>query len=122
MPFLLVPEEIPIPSYNRSNGGKYIDVTWNVITPNRVLREGYVFRYDIRYFQYDDVSNSIVVQVGNLTEYKIEGVDKDIGYSVQVRVVVLSSTEPRLTFEYGVWGGGLIRKPVSKLNTCIYIP
>ena len=43
-----------MPSYNRSNGGKDIDVTWNVITPNRTLREGYVFRYDIRYFQYDD--------------------------------------------------------------------
>ena len=116
MSFLLVPEELPIPSYNRSNGGKDIDVTWNVITPNRTLREGYVFRYDIRYFQYDDVSIGIVVEAGNVTKYKIEGVDEDAEYSVQVRVVVLSSTEPRLTFEYGTWSGGLLRKPVSKLN------
>ena len=60
-----------------------------------------------------------MVQVGNVTKYKIEGVEKDTEYSVQVRVVVLSSTEPRLTFEYGVWGGGVISEPTGKLNTCI---
>ena len=116
MSFLLVPKELPVPVFNRSNGGKDIDVTWNVITPNRASQEGYVFRYDIRYFQYDDQINDIVVQVGNVTKYKIEGVDEDAEYSVQVRVVVLKSTEPKLTFQYGTWGGGLIRKPVSKLN------
>ena len=108
--------ELPVPSYNRSNDGKDIDVTWNVIIPNRALREGYVFRYDIRYFQYDDMSNDIVVPVGNVTKYKIQNVDEDTEYSVQVRVVVLKSTEPRLTFEYGTWSGDLITEPIGKLN------
>ena len=91
---------------------------WNVITPNRTLGEGYVFRYDIRYFQYDDYNNStVMIATGNVTEYKIQGIDEDTEYSVQVRVVVLKSTEPTLTFEYGLWGGEVISKPTGKLNT-----
>ena len=114
--FSLVPGELPVPSYNRSNDGKDIDVMWNVIIPNRTLGEGYVFQYDIRYFKYDDLSNGIVVPVGNVTKYKIQNVDEGTEYSVQVRVVVLKSTEPRLTFEYGIWSGDLITEPIGKLN------
>ena len=99
--FLLVPKELPVPSYNRSNDGKDIDVTWNVVIPNHTLQEGYVFRYDICYFQYDDDGNStVVIPAGNVTEYKIQGVDEDTEYSVQVRVVILNSTESTLTFQY----------------------
>ena len=114
--FSLVPEELPVPSYNRSNDGKDIDVMWNAIIPNRTLGEGYVFRYDIRYFKYDDLSNDIVVPVGNVTKYKIQNVDEGTEYSVQVRVVVLNSTEPRLTFDYSIWSGDLITAPIGKLN------
>ena len=105
---------------NRTNNGKDIDVTWNTIIPNRTAGEGYVYRYDVRYYQYEDVGNSIVVPVGTVTQYKIQGVDEDTEYTVQVRVVVLKSTEPTQTFEFGEWGGVLVPKPVGEFNTQHY--
>ena len=113
----LVPKELPIPLLNRTNNGKDIDVVWNPISPNRTAGEGYVHRYDIRYYQYEDVDNSIVVSVDNVTQYKIQGVDEDTEYTVQVRVVVLKSTEPTQTFEFGEWGGILVPKPVGEFIT-----
>ena len=118
---LVVPKELPIPEVSRSNGGADIDVTWNSIAPNRDEGEGYVFRYDIRYFQYAAVTNGIVVKGGNVTSFKIEGVDEDADYSVQVRVVVINSTEPMLTFEYGGWSGKLIQKPIGESTVGIYL-
>lgn len=112
---ILVPGGLPIPIASRSNNGTDIDVTWNAIVPNRTNGEGYVFRYDIRYFQYDDDINSITLAGGNTTTYKIEGVSKDTEYTVQVRVVVINSTEPRLTFQMGDWGGKLVPKPIGEL-------
>ena len=43
---------------------------------------------------------------GNVTEYKIQGVDEDTDYSVQVWVVILNSTESTLTFEYANYKKG----------------
>ena len=105
---------------NRTNNGKDIDVMWNPITPNLTAGEGNVHRYDVRYFQYENVGNSIVVMVGTSTQHKIEGVDEDAGYTVQVRVVVLKSIEPTQTFEFGEWGGLLVPKPVGEWDTQYY--
>ena len=100
---------------NRSNNGKDIDVTWSIVTPDLTAGEGYVYRYDIRYYQFDDVSNSIVVEGENETSYKIQDVDEKAEYTVQVRAVVISSTEPTLTFELGEWSGPLIQRPIGEL-------
>ena len=106
---------------NRTNDGKDIDVVWNLITPNHTAGEGSVYRYDIRYYRYEDVGNSNVVSVGTNTQYKIQGVDEDTEYTVQVRVVVLKSIEPTQTFEFGEWGGVLVPKPVGEPNTQYYL-
>ena len=99
---------------NRSNNGKDIDVTWSIVTPDLTAGEGYVYRYDIRYYQFDDVSNSIVVEGKNETSYKIQDVDEKAEYTVQVRAVVISSTEPTLTFEPGEWSGPLIQRSIGE--------
>lgn len=111
----LVPETLPDPKVVRINGRKDINVTWNAIIPDHTKGEGYVYRYDIRYYQFDDVDNSIVVEGKNTTEYRIMGVGENVEYTVQVRVVVINSTEPTLTFQFGTWGGKQLQKPIGEM-------
>jgi len=117
----LVPEKLPDPKIVRSNDGKDIDVTWDAIIPNRTKGEGYVYRYDIRYYQFD-VSSSIEVEGKNTTHYKIMDVGENTKYTVQVRVVVINSTEPTLTYQFGTWGGEQIpQEAISELKIVKYI-
>ena len=95
---------------------------WNTIVPNRDQGEGYVYRYDIRYYECGEKDNAIIIDGGHppaMSDQQmmtIPNVDPDSDYSVQVRVIVLIQSEPDVRFGVGRWSGDVCRDSTTTGN------